>query len=32
CESCGEIIDQLRLEAFPRATLCMLCKQRQERR
>ncbi len=32
CESCGENIDQLRLEAFPRATLCMSCKQRQERR
>jgi len=32
CESCGEPIGKLRLMAFPRATLCMSCKQRQERR
>jgi DnaK suppressor protein len=32
CESCGEPIGKARLQAFPRATLCMECKQRQERR
>jgi DnaK suppressor protein len=32
CESCGEPIGKERLQAFPRATLCMQCKQRQERR
>ena len=32
CESCGEPIGKMRLQAFPRATLCMQCKQRQERR
>ncbi len=32
CESCGNAIGKLRLQAFPRATLCMPCKQRQERR
>ena len=32
CESCGEAIGKLRLQAFPRATLCVSCKQRQERR
>jgi len=32
CESCGEGIGKLRLQAFPRATLCVSCKQRQERR
>lgn len=32
CESCGEPIGKLRLQAFPRATLCMPCKQQQERR
>ncbi len=32
CESCGESIGQLRVLAFPRATLCMSCKQQQERR
>ena len=32
CESCGQPIGKLRLMAFPRATLCMTCKQRQERR
>jgi len=32
CESCGEPIGKLRLMAFPRATLCVSCKQRQERR
>ena len=32
CESCGEPIGKMRLQAFPRATLCMTCKQKQERR
>ncbi len=32
CEVCGEPIGKMRLMAFPRATLCMTCKQREERR
>jgi RNA polymerase-binding protein DksA len=32
CESCGEPIGKNRLMAFPRATLCLTCKQREERR
>ncbi|WP_246142686.1 TraR/DksA family transcriptional regulator [Nocardioides rubriscoriae] len=32
CESCGNPIGKNRLMAFPRATLCMTCKQREERR
>jgi len=32
CENCGEAIGKMRLMAFPRATLCMTCKQREERR
>jgi DnaK suppressor protein len=32
CESCGEPIGKARLQAFPRATLCVECKQREERR
>ena len=32
CESCGEPIGKGRLQAFPRATLCMQCKQREERK
>ncbi len=32
CETCGLPIGKLRLQAFPRATLCVACKQRQERR
>ena len=32
CEVCGEAIGKNRLMAFPRATLCMTCKQREERR
>lgn len=32
CEHCGEPIGKMRLQAFPRATLCMQCKQREERR
>jgi RNA polymerase-binding protein DksA len=31
CESCGRPIGKARLQAFPRATLCVACKQRQER-
>ena len=31
CESCGEPIGKLRAMAFPRATLCLPCKQRQEK-
>lgn len=32
CESCGEPIGKARIQAFPRATLCVTCKARQERR
>ena len=32
CESCGNPIGKNRLLAFPRATLCMPCKSKQERR
>ena len=32
CESCGQPIGKARLQVFPRATLCMSCKQREERR
>ena len=32
CESCGEPIGKARLTAFPRAVLCVTCKQREERR
>ncbi|MEU3015999.1 MULTISPECIES: TraR/DksA C4-type zinc finger protein [unclassified Nocardiopsis] len=32
CESCGQAIGKARLQAFPRATLCVPCKQREERR
>lgn len=32
CESCGTPIGKMRLQAFPRATLCLSCKQKQERR
>jgi DnaK suppressor protein len=32
CESCGEAIGKARVQAFPRATLCVTCKQREERR
>jgi DnaK suppressor protein len=32
CESCGNPIGKARLKAFPRATLCMSCKERAERR
>jgi DnaK suppressor protein len=32
CEECGSAIPKARLQAFPRATLCVSCKQREERR
>ena len=32
CETCGTPIPKARLQAFPRATLCVSCKQREERR
>ena len=32
CEECGNPIPKARLQAFPRATLCVTCKQREERR
>lgn len=32
CDNCGEPIGKGRLMAFPRATLCVTCKQREERR
>ncbi|MGN6782833.1 MAG: TraR/DksA family transcriptional regulator [Marmoricola sp.] len=32
CENCGNPIGKNRLMAFPRATLCLACKQREERR
>jgi len=32
CEACGQPIGKLRLQAFPRATMCVACKQRAERR
>ncbi|MDN3269326.1 TraR/DksA C4-type zinc finger protein [Streptomyces sp. MA15] len=32
CENCGEPIGKARMQAFPRATLCVGCKQKQERR
>lgn len=31
CERCGNPIGKMRLQAFPRATLCVSCKQKQER-
>ena len=31
CESCALPVGKMRLQAFPRATLCVSCKQRQER-
>ena len=31
CESCGQPIGKARLMAYPRATLCVTCKQREER-
>ena len=32
CEECENSIGKARLQVFPRATLCMSCKQKEERR
>jgi RNA polymerase-binding protein DksA len=32
CENCDQPVGKMRLQAFPRATLCMSCKKLQERR
>ena len=32
CEECGNTIGKARLQVFPRATLCMICKAKEERR
>ncbi|PKQ25807.1 MAG: DNA-binding protein [Actinobacteria bacterium HGW-Actinobacteria-4] len=32
CQVCGEGVGKARLQAFPRATYCVTCKQREERR
>jgi len=32
CESCGSAIGKLRLQAFPKATMCITCKEREDRR
>ncbi|MEU6994797.1 TraR/DksA C4-type zinc finger protein [Streptomyces sp. NPDC046465] len=32
CENCGKPIGKARMQAFPRATLCVECKQKEERR
>ena len=32
CEMCGTPIGKARLQVFPRATMCVKCKQREERR
>ncbi|MSV92011.1 MAG: molecular chaperone DnaK [Actinobacteria bacterium] len=32
CEECGNAIGKARLQVFPRATLCMVCKAKEERR
>lgn len=32
CEVCGKPIGKARLQVFPRATMCVSCKQREERR
>ena len=32
CETCGKAVGKARVQAFPRATLCVECKQREERR
>ena len=32
CEECGNPIGKARLQVFPRATLCMVCKAKEERR
>lgn len=32
CEECANFVGKARLQVFPRATLCMACKQKEERR
>lgn len=32
CEECANFVGKARLQVFPRATLCMVCKQKEERR
>ena len=32
CEECSNFVGKARLQVFPRATLCMVCKQKEERR
>lgn len=32
CENCNQPIGKLRLQVYPRATMCVSCKQKQERR
>lgn len=32
CENCGDPIGKARMEVFPKATMCVACKQRAERR
>lgn len=32
CENCGQPIGKARLQAYPRATLCVTCKAKEERR
>lgn len=32
CGSCGQVTGKVRLQAFPRVTLCVTCEQREERR
>ena len=32
CENCGEAVGKARQQAFPRASLCVSCKQKEERR
>ena len=32
CESCGNAVGKLRLQALPAATLCISCKEREDRR
>jgi len=32
CEECGNFVGKARLQVFPRATLCMVCKQKEQRR
>jgi DnaK suppressor protein len=32
CENCGKAIGKARLQAFPRATMCVPCKSKEERR